>query len=151
MGASATYTTTIAGLGNNAGIPVPEEILEELGAGKRPGLIVNANGYEYRTSVGVMKGQFLLSLSAAHRKASGLAPGDEVAVTLTVADAPREVNVPEDLAAAMEAAGVRVFFDGLSNCLQRYHIDLITGAKAEDTRARRVEKAVGLFAEGKQR
>ena len=151
MGATASYTTTILGVGNNAGIPVPEEILEELGAGKRPGLLVNANGYEYRTSVGVMKGQFLLSLSAAHRKASGLGPGDEVSVTLTVADAPREVNVPEDLAAAMEAAGVRAFFDGLSNSLQRYHIDLVTGAKAEDTRARRVEKAVGLFAEGKQR
>jgi hypothetical protein len=151
MAATATYTTTIEGFGNNAGIPVPEPVLDELGAGKRPGLIVNVNGYEYRTSVGVMKGQFLLSLSAAHRKDSGLAPGDDVTVTVTVADAPREVDIPEDFAAAMEAAGVRPFFDGLSNSLQRYHTDLIAGAKAEDTRARRIEKAVALFAEGKQR
>ena len=151
MGASATYSTTIAGFGNNAGIPVPEDVLNELGAGKRPSVEVSANGYEYRTSVGVMKGQFLLSLSAAHRAASGLGPGDEVTVTLTVADAPREVAVPEDLAAAMVAAGVWPFFDGLSNSLQRYHVDLINGAKTDYTRARRIDKAVGLFAEGKQR
>lgn len=151
MGATASYTTTILGVGNNAGIPVPPEVLEELGAGKRPALIVNVNGYEYRTSVGVMRGQFLLSLSAAHRKESGLAAGDEVAVALTVADAPREVDLPADFADAMEAAGVRPFFDGLSNSLQRYHADLVNGAKAADTRARRIEKAVGLFKHGKQR
>jgi len=151
MGASATYTTTIQGIGNNAGIPVPPEILDTLGAGKRPGVEIDVNGYRYENTVGIMGGHALLPLSAAHRKASGLAAGDEVTVTLTVADAPRAFEVPQDFAAAMDDAGVRGIFDGLSNSLQRMHIDLVNGAKAADTRARRIEKAVGLFAEGKSR
>jgi len=151
MGAKATYTTTIKGMGNNAGIPVPPEVLESLGAGKRPSLLVDVNGYQYQNAVGVMGGQFLISLSAAHRKASGLAAGDDVTVALEVADAPREVEVPGDLGAAMASAGVRPFFDGLSNSLQRMHIDLVNGAKTPETRERRIEKAVGLFLEGKPR
>lgn len=77
--------------------------------------------------------------------------GDAITVTLTLATAPREASVPDDFAAAMAAAKVRPFFDGLSNSLQRFHIDNVNGAKSADTRARRVEKAVGLFVEGKQR
>jgi uncharacterized protein YdeI (YjbR/CyaY-like superfamily) len=46
---------------------------------------------------------------------------------------------------------VRPFFDGLSNSLQRYHVDQITGAKAAETRLRRIDKAVSLFEEGKKR
>jgi hypothetical protein len=151
MGASETYTTTIQGIGNNAGIPVPPEVLEKLGAGKRPGVEIDVNGYRYQNTVGIMGGHALLPLSAAHRKASGLSAGDEVTVTLTVADAPREAVVPADFGAAMENAGVRPFFDGLSNSLQRMHIDLVNGAKTQQTRERRIEKAVGLFSEGKQR
>ncbi|MGC4175508.1 YdeI/OmpD-associated family protein [Demequina sp.] len=151
MGDSQTYTTTIEGIGNNAGIPVPAEVLEALGAGKRPGVHINVNGYEYQNTVGIMGGHALLPLAAAHRKASGLAAGDDVTVTLTVADAPRAVDMPEDFAAALDAAGIRGFFDGLSNSLQRMHVGLVTDAKAPETRARRIEKAVGLFAEGKQR
>ena len=151
MGASATFQTTIRSAGNNAGIEVPEDVIESLGAGKKPPVLVNVNGFEYRNTVAVMGGRYMISLSSAVRKESGIAAGDDVTVTLTVADAPREVVVPEDFATAMEGAGVRPFFDALSNSLQRMHIDLIEGAKAPETRARRVDKAVALFAEGKQR
>ena len=54
-----------------------------------------------------------------------------------------------DTFAADEQAAA--FFAGLSNSLQRYHVDNITAAKSADTRQRRVEKAVALFREGKQR
>ena len=151
MGATATFQTTITAAGNNAGIEVPEDVIESLGAGKKPPVLVNVNGYEYRNTVAVMGGRYMISVSSAVRKESGIAPGDDVTVTLTVADAPREVNVPEDFATAMDQAGVRSFFDGLSNSLQRMHVDLVNGAKAPETRARRVDKAVGLFTEGKQR
>jgi len=151
MGQSATFTTTLWGQGNNAGIVVPPESLEALGAGKRPPVLVNVDGYEFRSTVASMGGRAMIGFSLAHRKATGLGAGDEITVTLTVMTEPREVNVPDDLAAAMEAAGVRPFFDGLSNSLQRMHCDLVSSAKAPETRARRVEKAVGLFAQGKQR
>lgn len=151
MGASASFETTLWGVGNNAGIVVPPEVLEALGAGKRPPVLVNVNGYEYRNTVGAMGGKAMISFNAAVRKDTGLAAGDAISVTLTVMDQPREVNVSEDFAAAMEATGTRAFFDALSNSLQRFHADSINGAKTDETRQRRIEKAVGLFAEGKKR
>ena len=146
-----TFQTTVTGVGNNAGIEVPPEVIEQLGAGKRPAVLINVNGYEYRNTVAVMGGKFMFSVNAAVREASGLAPGDAVTVTLTVADAPREVLVPEDFAVAMEGAGVRPFFDALANSIQRFHIDNINGTKSEETRQRRIDKAVELFREGKKR
>jgi hypothetical protein len=150
--ASATFETTVTATGNNTGIVVPEEVIEQLGAGKRPALLVNVNGYEYRTTAGVMGGRHMVSVSAAVRKATGLGGGDPVRVTLTVADTPREVTVPDDFAAALTAdEQAAAFFARLSNSLQRYHVDNITGAKSADTRQRRVDKAIALFREGKQR
>jgi hypothetical protein len=149
---SATFETTVTAIGNNTGIEVPEEVLEQLGAGKRPPVLVDLGGYEYRTTAGVMGGRSMLSVSAAVRKATGLAGGDPVRVTLTVADTPREVGMPDDLAAALaadEQAGT--FFAGLSNSLQRYHVEQVTAAKTPETRSRRIEKALALFREGKKR
>ncbi|HEX7162257.1 MAG TPA: YdeI/OmpD-associated family protein [Trebonia sp.] len=150
--ASATFETTVTATGNNTGIVVPGEVIEQLGAGRRPALLVNLNGYEYRTTAGVMGGKHMVSVSAAVRKATGLGGGDPVRVTLTVADTPREVTVPDDFAAALAAdEQAAAFFTGLSNSMQRYHVDNINGAKSAGTRQRRVDKAIALFREGKQR
>lgn len=148
----ATFETTVAATGNNTGIVVPPEVIEQLGAGKRPAVLVDVNGYEYRSTAAVMGGQHMIGISSAIRAATGLKGGDPIRVVLTVADTPREVDVPADLATALEAAdGTRAFFDKLSNSLQRYHVDTINGAKTDETRQRRIEKAVALFREGKQR
>jgi len=147
-----TFQTTVKAFGNNTGIEVPAEVVEQLGAGKRPPVLVNVNGYEYRNTVAVMGGKYLIGISAAIREETGLKGGDPIRVELTVADTPREVNVPEDFAAALSAEpAAQTFFDGLSNSLQRYHVNNITGAKTEETRQRRIEKAVALFLDGKQR
>ncbi len=98
---SVTFETTVAATGNNTGIVVPEEVVEQLAAGKRPPVLVNVNGYEYRNTVGVMSGRHMISISAAVRNVTGLKGGDPIRVTLTVADTPHEVNVPADFAAAL--------------------------------------------------
>ena len=54
MTASVTFDTTVTATGNNTGIVVPDEIIEQLGAGRRPAVVVNLNGYEYRNTVGVI-------------------------------------------------------------------------------------------------
>jgi hypothetical protein len=149
---SVTFETTVTAIGNNTGIVVPDDAIAQLAAGKRPPVLVDVNGYEYRNTVGVMGGRSMISISAAVRKATGLAGGDAIRVTLTVAEAPREVVVPDDFAAALaadEQAGA--FFAQLSNSLQRYHVGNIDGAKSADTRQRRIDKAVALFRDGKQR
>ena len=143
---STSFRTTVAGSGGTTGIVVPAEAIEELGAGGRPPVHVELDGYAYRSTVAVMGGQHMLSVSAAVRAATGLSAGDPVRVRLTVADTPREVDVPPDLAAALAAdpqAGA--FFATLSNSLQRYHVDQVTGAKTADTRQRRIDKALALF------
>ncbi|GHJ60606.1 hypothetical protein NOK12_31240 [Nocardioides sp. OK12] len=146
------FETTLTAFGNNTGIVVPEEVIAQLGAGRRPPVEVDVNGYEYRSTVAVMRGQYLISLSAAVRAATGLAGGDQIRVALTVADSPRTVDVPVDFAAALDADGAaRGFFDDLSNSLQRYHVDNINAAKSPDTRQRRIDKAVSLFLDGKRR
>jgi len=149
---SVTFETTVAANGNNTGIVVPVEIIEQLAAGKRPPVLVNVNGHDYRNTVGVIGGKHMIGISAAVRSATGLKGGDPIRVTLTVADTPREVVLPADFAAALatdERAGV--FFAKLSNGMQRYHIDNINAAKSAETRRRRIEKAIALFRDGKQR
>ena len=149
---SAVFETTLTASGNNTGIVVPDGVVEQLGAGRRPPVVVDVNGYEYRSTVAVRGGRSLISVSAAVRAATGLKGGDPIRVRLRVADAPRAVVVPPDLAAALnENPEARRFFDTLSNSLQRYHVDTVTTAKSEDTRRRRIAKAVELFLAGKKR
>jgi Bacteriocin-protection, YdeI or OmpD-Associated/Domain of unknown function (DUF1905) len=149
---SVTFDTTVAVTGNNTGIVVPEEAIKQLAAGKRPPVLVNLNGYEYRNTVGVMGGKHMVSISAAVRKATGLQGGDPIHVTLTVSDTPQEVTIPADFAAALAAdEQASAFFGKLSNSMQRYHVDSITAAKSADTRQRRIDKAIALFRAGKQR
>jgi hypothetical protein len=138
------FTTTVLQARKTAtGLPVPSDVIDALGAGKRPPVVVTLNGgYTYRSTVGVMNEQFLVPLSAEHRAASGLAAGDTVTVSLVVDAQPRTVDLPEDLAAALTEAGVRAAFDTLSNSRQRALVDPVTQAKAPETRTRRIEKAV---------
>jgi hypothetical protein len=152
MPASVEFDTTVTAAGNNTGIVVPNDAIERLGAGRRPAVVVNVNGYEYRNTVAVMGGKHMISISAAVRKATGLKGGDPIRVTLTVADTPQEVTLPADLAVALAAdEQASVFFAKLSNSMQRYHADNITAAKSADTRQRRIDKAIALFRAGKQR
>src|ERR1700753_3790935 len=152
MTASVTFDTTVTAIGNNTGIEVPADLIEKLGAGKRPAVVVSVNGYEYRVAVGVMGGRHLISVSAAIRKETGLAAGAPVHVVLTVVETPLEGSGPVDFDAARAAApAAAAFFGKLSSSLQRYHVDNVTGAKTAQTRQRRIGKAVSLFLEGKQR
>ena len=131
---------------------VPVEAIERLGAGRRPPVLVDVNGFQYRSTVAVMGGRHMIGISAAVRNVTGLKGGDPIRVTLTVADTPREVNVPADFATALAAdERARAFFDKLSNSMQRYHVDNINAAKNADTRERRIGKAIALFLDGKQR
>ncbi len=125
------------------GLEVPAEVVEGLGAGKRPKVNVRINDYRYRSSIAVMGGRFLLPVSAEVRAATGVVAGDEVSVEVEIDDAPREVAVPDDLAAALAGeTGAAAAFAALSYSQQRQHVLAVEGAKAVDTRARRVAKVV---------
>ena len=141
-----TFKTTVlqAEDMNATGLAVPEAVVEKLGSGKRPKVHVTLNGYTYRSTVSVYGGQFFLPLAAEHRNKAGVAGGDKVNVTLELDTAPREVEVPKDLAAALKKAGARTAFDALSFSHRKEHVRAIEEAKAPETRARRIEKAVQM-------
>jgi hypothetical protein len=147
------FRSTIRLSGKTAtGIPVPEQVLTDLGGGKRPAVRVTLGGYTYRTTVGSMDGEYMIPFSAEHREASGIAAGDEVEVELELDQVPREVTLPPDFAAAIEQdAAAKRFFEGLSYSRKRWHLLTVEGAKTPETRQRRIEKSVGLLREGRAR
>ncbi|SFJ65852.1 protein of unknown function [Amycolatopsis sacchari] len=125
------------------GIEVPPDVLAELGGGKRPKVRVRLNGYEYRSSVGSMGGRSLLPVSAEIRAGAGVAAGDEVDVELVLDTEPRTVDLPPDLARALDAVPVsRQAFDKLSYSHQRRYVLWIGEAKTAPTRQRRIAKTV---------
>lgn len=86
----------------------------------------------------------MLPLAKEHRDKAGVKAGDKVEVSLERDDAPREVEVPKDLAAALKKAGARAAFDKLAFTHRKEHVRAIEEAKAAETRARRIEKAVAM-------
>lgn len=101
--------------------------------------------YTYRTTIAKMGGQFLMPFAKEHRNASGIGAGDEIDVTLVEDTAQRIVDVPDDLARALEGAGLRAAFDRLAYTHRKEHVRAIEEAKKPETRARRIEKAIEML------
>ncbi|MBT9607564.1 YdeI/OmpD-associated family protein [Microbacterium sp.] len=139
------FETTLSQTGNNTGIEVPPEVVEGLGGGKRAAVTVDVNGYVYSSTLGVMGGRHLIPFSSDKRKATGLAGGDPITVELTLDTAERTAEVPDDLAAALAEAGVRAAFDALAPSVRKAHAGSVDGAKAPETRARRIAKIVSAL------
>ena len=138
------FTTTLDAAGKNAaGFRVPREVVEALGKGKRPPVVVTINGYSYRNTVAVYGDEFLIGVAQEHRAPAGVKPGDVMEVDLQLDTAPREVDVPSDFAAALEAApDAKRAFEALSYSNKRRYTLSIEGAKSADTRQRRIDKTV---------
>ena len=142
-----TFTTTVTqeeGM-NATGLPIPAEAVATLDSGKRPKVKVSFNGYTYRSTVAAYGDVFMLPLSKEHREAAGVQAGDEVEVMLELDTEPRTVEVPDDLAMALEEGGVTAVFDGLAPSKRKEHVRQVTSAKAEETRQRRIAKIVAAL------
>jgi Bacteriocin-protection, YdeI or OmpD-Associated/Domain of unknown function (DUF1905) len=150
---SETFRAVIQQTGKSAcGIEVPEAVISALGGSKRPAVVVTLDGYTYRSTVAPMGGGWWVGVNADHREASGLRGGDDVQVTLELDTAPRELEIPPELAAALDAdPTAKAFFDGLSYSNRRVFTLSVEGTSNPETRARRVEKAIALMREGRVR
>jgi hypothetical protein len=137
------FSTTMVQMGNNTGIEVPSDVVTALGAGKRPPVNVNVNGYEYRSTVAPMGGKYLLPFSADRRKESGIHGGDAIDVELTLDSAPRTVEAPDDLQAALNSsATAAAAWDKLAYTHRKEHVRSVLDAKKTETRARRIAAVV---------
>jgi hypothetical protein len=145
------FTTTIQGSGNKAGIEVPEIIVNALGAGRRPPVVVTINGISYRSSIAVMGGKNMVGVSAVNRELTGVATGDTVEVDLELDTQPRVIAVPEELAAALEMEpDAKAFYATLNYSSQRRYVEPVADAKTAETRSRRVAKVVTDLKAGKK-
>ena len=131
------------------GIPVPDDVVASLGESKRPAVTITVNGHTYRTTAVRMGGRFLVPLSAEHREAAGVAAGDDVTVDIALDTAPRDVDLPADLEAAMDDAA-RTTYDGLSYTHRKEWVRWVEEAKKPETRATRIEKTVAGLREGRR-
>lgn len=137
------FSTEMLQMGNNTGIEVPVHVVDALGAGKRPAVVVDVNGYRYRSTIAPMGGKFLIPFSAERRNESGISGGDAIDVDLTVDVEPRTVEVPDDLRAALAgSAEAAAKWERLSYSKQKAHVTAVRGAKAADTRSRRIAKVI---------
>ncbi|NEB04111.1 DUF1905 domain-containing protein [Streptomyces sp. SID13726] len=137
------FSTKMFRTGNNTGVPVPPEVVEALGGGKRAAVNVTVNGYAYRSTIASMGGQFLIPFSADKRRESGIAGGDDIDVELTLDTAPRTVEPPADLAAAMAAVpGAEEAFRALAPSRQKAHVTSVDDARTDATRRRRIDKVI---------
>jgi hypothetical protein len=148
---SVSFRATILQAGKTAtGIEVPAELVAELGTSRRPAVRATIAGHAYRTSVAMMRGRFMLPVSAAVREQAGVAAGDEIDVELELDTAPREVELPADFEQALRADGqAAAAYDGLSYSRRLRLVLPIGDAKAEATRQRRIARAIDALREGR--
>ncbi len=133
------------------GIRVPDEVVEELGGGRRPAVTVTVGDYSYRSTVAQMGGVFLVPLSAEHRTAAGLAAGDAVEVDLELDVAPREVTVPAELAQTLATDDVaRQFYDSMSFTHRKEWARWVGESKRAETRNDRAVKALQALRAGQR-
>jgi hypothetical protein len=133
------------------GIEVPERVVGALGESKRPAVTVTIKGYSYRSTVARMGGRFLVGVSAENRAGAGVVAGDRVEAEVILDQAPREVGLPPDLAAALDAAPeARRTYEACAPSHKKEWVRWIEEAKKPETRTSRVTKAVLLLEEGKR-
>lgn len=138
--------------GNTTGFEVPEEVVSGLGGGGRPKVTVTVNGFVFRSSIAKMGGGYWLGVSAERRAAAGVEGGQVLDVEVELDSAPRTVEVPADLRAALDAEpAVRDFWATVSYSNQRWHVEQLTSAKTAETRGRRLAKSLELLRAGKAR
>ena len=147
------FKTQLQPRGPAAAVILDEAQVAAVGEGaKRFPVVAIVNGYTWRTTVVRMGGEFLLGLSKEVRQGAGAEAGDEVDVTVELDTAPREVEVPEALAAALAAdPEAKASFDRMAFTHRKEYARWIADAKQEQTRQRRLGQALEMIRAGRTR
>jgi hypothetical protein len=131
------------------GFEVPAAVVDGLGSNRRPAVLVTVGPHSWRSTIAPRGGVYLLGVSAQNRTLAGVQAGDEVDVDVALDAAPREVEVPEDFAQALNTIpGLRQAFDAMAFTHRKEHVRAVEDAKTAETRARRITKAVEKLSTG---
>jgi hypothetical protein len=130
------------------GLEVPADVVEALGGGKRPRVIVTLNGHSWSTRIAILRSRCLIGLSNAHRAAAGVTVGHQLDVEIELDTEPVTVEEPDDVASALDTDQlVRDAYDRLTASKRKQHMRVIESAKRPETRARRIDKLVAELRE----
>ena len=149
---SVRLTTTLVARGPAAAIVLDDEQVAAIGEGpKRFPVRATVNGYSWRTTVAPMHGETLLGLNRAVRESADVQAGDTVEVAIELDTAAREVDVPEALARALAGApAAKAAFEALAFTHRKEYARWVADAKRQETRDRRVTRALEMLHEGKK-
>lgn len=135
--------TVLTGRGPAAAILLSDEEVASFGAGKAFPVAVTIGGRTARLRVARMGSENMIGFSKAARTDLGLEIGQEIDAVIRVDSAERTVDVPAELAAALDAdPAVRAAFDALSYSVRKEHARSVAEAKQDATRERRIAKIV---------
>jgi hypothetical protein len=132
--------------GGGAYVEIPFDVEAAFGS-KRPKVRAVLGGVPYRGSL-VRMGTpcHILGVRKEIRARAGKDVGDTIEVSLEADLEPRTVELPPDLARALQRApAAKARFDRLSYSHQREYVGYVLEAKREETRAKRVAKTVELL------
>ena len=139
---SRTYTTTLVRDGSMCIVPVPFDPVPVFGKVRAP-VKVTLNGFTYRSTIAAMGGPPCIPLRKSNREAAGLEGIETLKVRLELDTDARVITPPADFARALKAAPPAWDrWRELSYSHQREYAESVTSAKAAETRARRIERAV---------
>jgi hypothetical protein len=131
-------------------VEVPEKVVEGLGGKGRIPVKVKFNGVPYRGSIIRYGGRTMIGVTKAIIAKTGASVGDTLDIVAENDDAPREVELPADLAKALRAEKLTRTWKQLSFTRRREFAEWVGSAKREETRATRLEQAIALISEGKK-
>lgn len=140
-------TTELARRGPAAAIVLTDDQVATLGSAKTPPVRVTIGGVTVRVRIGRMGGENLVGLNKAVRAELGVEAGQTVDALVELDEQPREVDVPTELAEALDADGLRAAFDALAPSARKEHARSVADAKRADTRTRRVAAVVAALRE----
>ncbi|MBV9671141.1 MAG: DUF1905 domain-containing protein [Acidobacteriales bacterium] len=134
------------GEGGGAYVLFPYDVEKEFGVKGRVPVKATFNGVPYAGSlIKYGRPQHMLGVLKSIRSQIGASIGDMVEVEVWKDDGVRTVEVPNDLAEAMRAKEISEFFHSLSYTHRKEYCRWVSDAKTEETRARRVAKAIELL------
>jgi hypothetical protein len=138
---------------SSAFIEFPHDLKETFGVGNLVPVVAVFDGrVTYRGSLAKTGGpRPVLLLRKDVRAELGKEPGDRIGVSLRLDDSPREVEVPSDLAAALDRAGVGDRFGALAPSHRREFVRWVEEAKRPETRQRRIDGTCAMVGEGRTR
>lgn len=138
--------------GGGACIYFPYDVEQEFGTRGRVPVKATIDGVPYTGSlIKYGKPLHMLPILKSIREQLGKGSGDSVAVELEKDASERTIEVPDDLAQALNREGLMDAFEKLSYTHRREYVRWIKEAKREATRAERLAKAVAMLRDNLRR